>query len=700
MYQLENRHIKIGFDAQARLALLSIAGGNVIAAPAAASFKLVFRKGENWENTAVSANQSFTVCEEPDAVTFTTQTLQYSGGTAQIGLTLKARLDGENLRFTAEIDNREPNAWVTDFEYPYIGVVRGLGESVHSAGPELLFPIQSGMRVPDIGRFLSGHGDSRVGATTFGSGPSRESGGCSFGSTYPGYASMQWMALEQAGRTLFLQSQDADHHVTDLRVLGAPTEDGDVTLVIDKLAFVREGEIWQAPDAVLSFYAGSWHKGADLYAQWAKTWRPTYEKPEWVKNMNGYYLVIMKQQFGVEMWPYNTIPKLYELAKDTGCDTVGLFGWYDSGHDNQYPDLKVSESLGGAQALKDGIRQVQEEGGSVTLYYQGHLIDTTTDFYQNGGEQYVCRSKDGIPYLEWYNKAHNSSYLKYFTNKSFATSCPCCPEWQKLMKEKAEWVRSFGPNGVLYDQIGGMPPRPCFDERHPHPKGKPSLSMPGGRKQLMDGIQRRTKELDPQYGFFSEHITDVYSAYLDGVHGISSYPSGEGDWGSGTKDVHNYPELFRYCFPETIITIRNPRPYLEKRAVNYACAYGFRFELEVRYDADCEDVLAERYTAENHYAKQAGDLRRRHWDLLGLGRFVDSLPLRKNNEQVLAKAFENGGQLAVVLWNDSDQPQDVNLEVPGWEAESVDSTEGPLPELPKTLEPQRLLVQVFHRSGV
>ena len=134
--------------------------------------------------------------------------------------------------------------------------------------------------------------------------------------------------------------------------------------------------------------------------------------------------------------------------------------------------------------------------------------------------------------------------------------------------------------------------------------------------------------------------------------------------------------------------------------MNYACAYGFRFELEVRYDADCEDVLAERYTAENHYAKQAGDLRRRHWDLLGLGRFVDSLPLRKNNEQVLAKAFENGGQLAVVLWNDSDQPQDVNLEVPGWEAESVDSTEGPLPELPKTLEPQRLLVQVFHRSGV
>ncbi len=697
MWKLENQNIQIGFDGQARLSLLSMGGGNAIAAPSSTSFKLVFKKGENWENTVVSGGQSFTVREEPGAVTFTARTLEYSGGTAQIGLRLTVRLDGEHLRFSAEIDNREPDAWVTDFEYPYIGVVRSLGGD--GAGPDLLFPIQSGMRVPDVGRFLSGHGDSEVGSTTFGFGPSREIGNCSFGTTYPGYASMQWMALEGSGRTLFLQSQDADHHVTDLRVLGAPTAEGDITLVLDKLAFVREGETWQAPDAVLSFYAGSWHKGADLYAGWAKTWRPSHEKPEWVKNMNGYYLVIMKQQFGTEMWPYHTIPKLYELAKATGCDTVGLFGWYDSGHDNQYPDLKVSESLGGAQALKDGIRQVQEEGGSVTLYYQGHLIDTTTEFYQNGGDQYVCRSKDGIPYLEWYNKAHNSTYLKYFTNKSFATSCPCCPEWRELMEEKAEWVRSFGPDGVLYDQIGGMPPRPCFDERHPHPKGKPSLSMPGGRKLLMDGIQRRTKELDSQYGFFSEHITDVYSAYLDGVHGISSYPSGEGDWGSGAKGVHNCPELFRYCFPETIITIRNPRPYLEKRAVNYACAYGFRFELEVRYDGDCDDVLSGRYAQENLYAKQAGDLRRRHWDLLGLGRFVDGLPLRWENEAVLAKAFENGDRMAVVLWNDSGGPQDVRLEAPGWEAGSVDSTEGPLPALPESMEPQQLLVQVFRRRN-
>ena len=133
--------------------------------------------------------------------------------------------------------------------------------------------------------------------------------------------------------------------------------------------------------------------------------------------------------------------------------------------------------------------------------------------------------------------------------------------------------------------------------------------------------------------------------------------------------------------------------------MNYSCAFVFRFELEVRYDGDCDDVLSGRYAQENLYAKQAGDLRRRHWDLLGLGRFVDGLPLRWENEAVLAKAFENGDRMAVVLWNDSGGPQDVRLEAPGWEAGSVDSTEGPLPALPESMEPQQLLVQVFRRRN-
>ena len=188
---------------------------------------------------------------------------------------------------------------------------------------------------------------------------------------------------------------------------------------------------------------------------------------------------------------------------------------------------------------------------------------------------------------------------------------------------------------------------------------------------------------------------------MDALHGISSYPSSEGERGASSDEpaLQNYPELFRYCFPDVIITLRNQRPYLEKRAVNYACTFGYRYELEVRYDADCEDVLANRFPEENLYGKKVTELRKRHWDLVGTGRFVDTLPLYQENPLLLAKAFQHQDRLAVVLWNDTEKDQPLALKVPGWTAEETDSPEGPLAELPDQMKPPQLLIQIFRREG-
>ena len=59
------------------------------------------------------------------------------------------------------------------------------------------------------------------------------------------------------------------------------------------------------------------------------------------------------------------------------------------------------------------------------------------------------------------------------------------------------------------------------------------------------------------------------------------------------------------------------------------------------------------------------DFRKRYWHLLGSGRFVDTDGFATDNPAVAAKAFADGGQIGVALWNDTEHDQAVQVAVPG-----------------------------------
>ena len=689
MYELKNDHLTVRFDGQGRLTWLenNRAGyGNIVAALADDSFKLVYRQGGNWENVVLGRDQQVRVVQQADRLEFWIDKARTPEGDAPVSLVLTVSLAGEDLVFGATIRNDSPDALVTDFYYPQAGAIRTLS----GGKPALLWPYQSGVKITNIGE--------RLAALP----PVREEHNA-LCMTYPHMGSMQWMALVDGQETLYLGVHDDKPYASELRVVGRPDDSGVVSLGFDRLPFVTGGETWNAPDTVLKLYTGSWHRGADDYARFANLTRPHHKKPRWVEDMQGYFLVINKQQYGHEMWPYNTLPELYQRALDHGCDVLGLFGWYDSGHDNQYPDLEVSESLGGAETLKDNIKAVQQAGGHVTLYLQGHLIDVTSPFYKNGGHRFEIKSLWGTPYYEQYNKYHDSAFLKNYTRKTFATACPACPEWRDLMRDKANWAAAFGPDGVLYDQIGGIPPYPCFDSAHPHDEGKPSLNMTRGRQFLMSGILERAREIGPDFAFLTENITDAYSVYVDCLHGIYAHPSRAGDRRDCRLDPDrseelNYPELFRYCFPDVIVTVRNPKPYLTPRFVNYAFAFGFRFEMELRYREDVRDIKADAWPEWRRYAKAVSALRRRHWDLLGHGRYTDERDLENQNPDVIARAFAKDSQAAVTCWNDTSGTQPLAIALPGYELKSWNTIDGTSSSLPHTLQPQEIGIAVYERK--
>jgi hypothetical protein len=407
--------------------------------------------------------------------------------------------------------------------------------------------------------------------------------------------------------------------------------------------------------------------------------------------MNGYFLVINKQQYGDELWPYDTLPELYEHAMAHGCDTLGLFGWYHSGHDNQYPDLEVSGTLGGEKALKENIKKVQAEGGHVTLYYQGHLMDTGTKFYKEKGHLMEGRTRWNTPYLEEYSKFHNSEYLKKFSRKLFATVCPSCTQWHDLMAKRADWIASFGADGMLYDQIGGMPPYPCFNDEHPHVNGRPSLSYTQGRLKLLGRLHDQAKSHGREYAFMTEHETDVYSQFLDALHGIATNPGPPAgrrrDGNSMLNLASSFPEMFRYCFPETILTLRNPNPFLDPRYVNFAFLYGFRYEMELRYLKDRDVIRQDMHREWKEYAFAVGRLRKKYEDVLLTGVYREQEGIQNNNPQILCELFEGETRSAIALWNDTNDIQQVDLSVAGSQIVSWETVDGSGEGMLKLLKP-------------
>ena len=290
----------------------------------------------------------------------------------------------------------------------------------------------------------------------------------------------------------------------------------------------------------------------------------------------------------------------------------------------------------------------------------------------------------------------------HFSRKMFALACPSAAPWRDLMLRREDWLAALGPDGCLSDQLGGQPPCPCFDEHHDHAKNNPALAHTNGRRRMLNSLQAHSKQIGKNFAFLSEHVNDLYSCYLDAVHGLMVNPGPQGALAAASTDadtvrILNYPALFRYSFPETIITIRNPAPHIGDRMANFALTYGFRPEMELRYQADCDDVLNDTYKTSRLYALKINELRKKYADQLLRGEFRDTDELTAVPQGLTATSFVNGDTMAAVLWNDTNDAIElksfaVNAQ---WKLKEASSIAKTTAKLPAAIASGQILVVLF-----
>ena len=133
---------------------------------------------------------------------------------------------------------------------------------------------------------------------------------------------------------------------------------------------------------------------------------------------------------------------------------ICLVGWNQKGHDGRYPQLfPVEEALGGEAKLRSLIKKAQAMGYQIV----GHT--NSSDAYRISkvwDEEYIIKNPDGT-------LLNNASW-------SGGRAYNVCPRraYERFVPRDLRAVAGLGFRGLHYiDVLTILPPRPCFDPRHP-----------------------------------------------------------------------------------------------------------------------------------------------------------------------------------------------------------------------------------------
>lgn len=462
---------------------------------------------------------------------------------------------------------------------------------------------------------------------------------------YPGELALNCIFAENIGNkeALYMASYDESFQKT-LHLFRGRAVEGKKSREIDfgfvKYPYLKPGETAEYPAYALA-PVDSWRDGAKLYRKWADSWykpgKPAYS----ILESNGWQRLIARHQYGKQFFKYSDFPKILKDGLAADIDTLFLFGWFREGHDAGYPHYSPETEQGGDEALKKAIAEFQKGGGKVIIYYNGQLIDASTDFYKKAGHKISVKVPGGSEHIERYMFGGAGTALRTFGNKTFVTACPSSELWLETLKKLADRALDMGADGVFFDQLGYMS-QVCWDESHGHKV--PYMEVMGAKRKMLEKLRDHIKAKNPKATFGIEWLSDCTSEFADYVHNVGVYTTitHRDKYGIPRTD---YVPLYQYIFPETITTDRQIRDDTDvKRRVNLAVLRGWRSDVEIYR---CRATIGEtpNYSA---YLNEVGKLRDKYrWIILN-GVFRDNDIVECSNPRVEYSVFTKGDFLAVV----------------------------------------------------
>jgi hypothetical protein len=157
-------------------------------------------------------------------------------------------------------------------------------------------------------------------------------------------------------------------------------------------------------------------------------------------------------------------------------------------------------------------------------------------------------------------------------------------------------------------------------------------------------------------------VSDRLAPHVDFFHTVNC---GYGQcWTGGDA----FLELFRYTFPEVIISDREIRDDKGdfKRRVNHVLQMGLKSDVEI-YRCRATIAVAPKY---GNYLAKANALREEFNEFVAYGQFLDDTPVFISNPDIRVKAYKFRNKILLFATHRHDETLRGELSIPGFEYES------------------------------
>ena len=624
-YKLENSKVRFEIDSKGRLvSLKNLVADREYTKGGKGLWQIIYQEGSSLEEIITSEDVPVEVKKEGEKLI-----INYGG---EFPVKVECTLDDDDIKFVPEIKNNSKDKILREFQFPNIQELILTKDSQY-------YTSATGGQAHDLRSYaMSGFTHYKWQDAKY----------VQKYILYPGVASLNCFLINEPNTALYFANYDTNFSKTlhmarlpNISKTGAK-EYGLPALCMIKYPFLKSGESKKFPVYVVSPQMGDWHVAMKKYRKWAEsTWYKKGPLAEDYRKSNGWQRVILRHQHGKILYKYSQLPDIYTAAEQADLKHLRLYGWWKEGMDSGNPQYSEDLEQGGDAELRKQIKAIQKRGGSVTLYFNGQLIDTSTEYYSKIGKDICVKRFEGFPDIETYPFGGNGTALRVFPYKTFAVACPYTKEWLERMKWMADRAISLGADGIYYDQMG-HDVYPCCDKSHGHPV--PFMDINKAKREMFQKVCEYVRSKKPDMPIGVEIVCEQISSLADYVHN-SAWANRIVRMDKNGKPYMGFVPMYQYVYPE--FSTCDLGFYDEQdidKHLNNSLMRSWRSDVSV---FRCRGTLHDtpNYKA---YLKKINGLRERYRDLILNGKFRDTDLAECSSKKLPYYTYENGNKMAIV----------------------------------------------------